>query len=197
MLTESTFMYSILVSSCLYLVLEDFDNILYHKLLIVNAKGLAQIRLRYVHTGITTQFISFKMVEGVMNWFCTGGSKTPMAFSASLEHFSNFARKFNLLSIVIPSAVDSVANFIVFPCNTIFSVDSRISSRILEKMTTYDFGHKISRRYFPTHFVIFSQAFWGWGMRKSFFHRVACWNMCGVIVVLFSFTFGIILQCSR
>ena len=82
-----------------------------------------------------------------------------MAFSAFLEHFSNCARKFNLLSIVIPSAVDSVANFIVFPCNTIFFVGSRISSRILEKMTTSVFGPEILRRHFPIHFVISSQSF--------------------------------------
>ena len=36
-------MYTILMSSCLYFVFEDFDNILYHKLLVLNAMGLAQM----------------------------------------------------------------------------------------------------------------------------------------------------------
>ena len=97
--------------------------------------------------------------------------KSSMAFSAFLEHFSNCARKFNLVSIVIPSAVDSVANFIVFLCNTIFFVDSRLSLRIREKMTTSvfarDFKTPLSDS-FCNFFAILLE------MRKSFFHRVAC-----------------------
>ena len=149
------------MSACFYLVFEDFDNILYQKVFVVDAMGFAQIWLKNVHTGIATQFISFKMVKGVMNWFCARGSKTPKAFSAFLEQFSNCARKFILLLIVIPCAVDSVARFIVFPCNTIFFVDSWNSSRILEKMTIFVFGPEILRRYFPIHSVLLSQSFWG------------------------------------
>ena len=73
-------------------------------------------------TVITTQFASFKMVGGVMNWFCTRGFRAPITFYAYLEHFSNFVQKFSLLSVLIPSAVDFVANFIVLLCNTIFFV---------------------------------------------------------------------------
>ena len=151
-------MFSILENSCLYLVFENFDNILYYELLVLNAMGFAQIWLKNVHTGIASQFNSFKMVEGVMNWFCTRGSKTPKAFSAFLEHFSNCARNINLLLIVIPCAVDSVPNFIVVPCNTILFVNSRISSRLLEKMTTSVSGTETLRRHFPIHFVISSQS---------------------------------------
>ena len=82
-----------------------------------------------------------------------------MAFSAFLDHFSNCARKINLLSIVIPSAAYSVLSFIVFPCNFIFFVDSRISSRIPEKMTFSVFGPEILRRLFPIHVVSSSQFF--------------------------------------